>query len=115
MTRHKEKEELVAQLRDPETKGHRGTIVWNLYDGKYDCTDILDDLITCVIDGSFEEVQHATDIIERTITDAFFGPDGQPFLDKRIALLRKAITEGRVGDWRREAVDECLAIFQGGP
>jgi hypothetical protein len=96
------KSELVAALRDPRTQGRRGSIVWGLR--TCDCDDLMPDLVTCVIGGSYEEAQHAVSILEKT--NAVL-PEG--VFDQLLARLRSATT---TVDWRREAIDICLDMFE---
>lgn len=100
------KENLVAQLRDPSTKGRRGSIVWRLREGNYDCSDIVDDLATCILEGSFEEVQHAHDILRDTEIPAY-----APEAVRTRARLQAAWDAG-VHGWRREAVDNALSFLE---
>jgi len=95
------KESLVARLRDPATKGRRGSIVWQLKVRNYDCTGIFSDLITCLLEGSFEEVQHAHDILVEMDTLA-------PTAD--YLRVRAAMTS-EPQDWRREAIVNVFEMF----
>lgn len=70
----------------------------------YDCGDLLPDLVTCVLDGSFEEVQHAVNILEKTDTIL-----PQQVLDQQLDRVRSATT---TVDWRREAIDIVLDMFE---
>ena len=58
------RDQLIAALRDPTTKGNRGTIVYHLWSKKLDCSDIIPELVECIIGGSYEEVNHAVHILE---------------------------------------------------
>ena len=99
------KEQLVLALRDPSTKGRRGSTLWALYDGKYDCSDLVPDLVDFVIEGNFEEVNHALSIMDTIDTDV-----PTAFIEATIDRLRSAL--GRATDWRRDALDVCLDIFE---
>ncbi len=94
---------LVRALRDPATKGARGSIVYALLVGEFNCGNILHDLVECVISGSFEEVDHALEILGRTEI-----PLPQPELAAR---LDHALRTAEVLDWRCDALEECIALF----
>jgi hypothetical protein len=95
------KSELVEQLRDPATKGRRGSIVWALRE--HDCSDLLGDLALCVLEGTFEEVQHAHDIM-RALD---YGP-GFDLVRPRL----QAAWDSEMTGWRREALQNCLAFCE---
>lgn len=95
---------LVQCLRNPATKGTRGTIVYVLYIVAYDCSSILLDLAECFLTGSYEEAMHASDILD----DMIVKPD--------TAAAFRALLQGYGGDgWRREAIEEVLEFWQEQP
>jgi len=102
------KEKLVAALRDPATKGRRGVFVFALLRGAHDCSDIVPDLVGCVLHGSFEEANHAIHILEPI--DTCLPID---FMVEAADRLRAALDATPPGEWRRDAIDICLDMFEG--
>jgi hypothetical protein len=100
------KERLVAALRDPATKGARGIFVFALKRGAHDCSDLVPDLIECVLHGSFEEANHAVHILEGMDTIL-----PVTFMVETTARLRVARDATAAESWRHEAIDVCLDMF----
>ena len=98
-----EKLSLVAALNDPETKGRRGDLVYALK--KHPCNDLVPLLVNCVLEGSYEEVQHALDILWDTEADL---PDAvaNPLIERLDQACKDTI------DWRRDALVECRDLFE---
>ncbi len=71
-----------------------------------DCGDIVADLVGCVIDGSWEEVVGALDILGRTEMNL---PPAS--LLAMQTSLRQALADST--DWRRESIEDCLSILLG--
>ena len=92
----------MARLRDPASKGKRGTIVWLLRE--YDCTDIFGDLVTCLLEGSFEEVQHAHDILHAM--------DDCDVPTTEHHRIRDALKAGIKDAWRKPAVENVFELFE---
>jgi len=97
------KEQLVAVLHDPSTRGRRGSAVYALR--AYDCSDLLPELVLCVLDGTYEEVCHAIQILQNMDADVPLG-----FVDSAVEQLRERIAT--TTDWRREALEICLDMFE---
>lgn len=91
------REQLINALRDQATKGSRGTIVYHLWSKKFDCSDIIPELIDCIINGSFEEVNHSLRILEEQ-AGSF---DNQTAIDNAIDELECAPDKE---DWREDAM-----------
>ena len=93
---------LLALLRDPETVGKRGDVVWALREGKYDCSDretvLL--LFECVLSGTYEEVDHAMAILGDLDCDV-------PMPSEVVGRLQCAVD---AGGWRGEAAE--LALYE---
>ena len=101
------REQLVHALRDPATKGRRGIFVFALLHGAHDCSDLVPDLVECVLHGSFQEANHAVHILEDMDT---FLPVA--LMTETAASLRAALNATAPTDWRREAIDICLGMFE---
>lgn len=97
---------LIRALRDPATKGARGTIVYALLIGEFNCTGITHDLVGCVIDGSFEETDHALEILGRM--------DDIPHPANHRARVEYAMARLSHDDWRRDALEDCLRLLSPG-
>jgi hypothetical protein len=98
------KEALVQAMRDPSTKGQRGTLVYALWEGKFDCSDIVPELVECVVEGSYEEVEHALTILGHTETS----------LPEALAVLLRArlwLASRHAMDWRAEAIDLAIGML----
>lgn len=103
------KESLVAKLRDPTTtKGRRGSIVWALRKGGFDCSDLLDDITSCFLEGSFDEVQAAHALL-RDMDNADVDTD---MLLRMRAKLEHAVADPEIQGWRREAVENGLVFCE---
>ena len=101
------KDRLVAALRDPATAGRRGVFVFALLLGSHDCSDLVPDLVACVLHGSFEEVDHALRILEAMDTEM-----SVDFMSETANRLRAALDAMDVSDWRHDAIDICLDMFE---
>jgi hypothetical protein len=101
------KDRLVAALRDPATAGRRGVFVFALLQGAHDCSDLVPDLVGCVLHGSFEEVDHALRILEAMDTEL-----SVDFMSETASRLRVALDATGAQDWRRDAIDICLDMFE---
>lgn len=102
--KNKPPQELINKLRDPNTIGHRGTLVYDLKE--YDCVYLIPELVNCIITGSFEEVQHAIDIIQDIdcISESHF--------DICFEQLEMKLFCKEFDDWRLEAIRFALDVLK---
>ena len=100
------KEAIVKALRDPATKGHRGTLVYALQG--FECGDIVPELIECVVVGSYEECEHAVTILH--CLDAINDVEDRAVC--RAAYERLDDARSWVSGWRQLAIRECLPMFK---
>ena len=105
------KEQLIAAIKDPSTQGKRGTLVFclgkALRDSKeeFDYSDLMPLLVQCIIDGSYEEAQHAVDIM--------FDSEIDLPIDVSDTLYNQLTEALKVShSWRGEAIREVLRLFK---
>jgi hypothetical protein len=96
--------QLIKALRDPKTKGRRGSIVYWLWK-HYPCEDLAIDMVECVINGSYEEATHAIWILDEK--------DIRMDYDQAMDLMSKLGAARQVSgnDWRRDAIDYSVVDF----
>ena len=98
------KDALVTAFKDPATEGSRGTLVYAL--SQYECGDLLPELVNSVISGSYEEAEHAIEILEAT--EAEIPTSTYRSIQRRLHELSASNDEV---PWRREAIRACLDLF----
>ena len=77
--------------------------MWALREGGIDCRDILGDLVTCILEGSYEEVDHAHAIL--------YEMGDVENAEVEYLRIHRAVIEGIKEDWREDAIAELLDWF----